>query len=197
MAEEKRGRGRPKKKPGTAVQKYTVSEAAVNQRREIARKREIDRQVAKTPEDIDYNARLIDHVIKIHEIALHADVNDLNSLKSCFFNYLKLCQENGMRVGNLAACAAMGIDRFKLDNMLRSKDPDKQEFAKLVKSCCSLSREELIADQKINPVIGIFWQRNFDGLRNDTEQIQAVQGQEDEEIAADDYRKRYGDLLKE
>lgn len=189
----------PKKKPGTGteVRRYTVSEAAINQRREIARKREIDRQVMKTPEDIDYNARLIDHVIKIHEIALHADVNDLNSLKSCFFNYLKLCQENGMKVGNLAACAAMGIDRFKLENMLRSKDPDKQEFAKLVKSCCSLSREELIADQKINPVIGIFWQRNFDGLRNDTEQIQPVQGQEDEEIAADDYRKRYSDLLKE
>lgn len=195
MAEAKRGR--PKKKPGTAVQKYTVSEAAVNQRREIAKQREIDRQVMKTPEDIDYNARLIDHVIKIHEIALHADRNDLNSLKACFFNYLKLCQDNGMKVGNMAACAAMDMSPESLNSMLKCKDPDKAEFAQFVKRCCSLSREEMIADQKINPVIGIFWQRNFDGLRNDTEQIQAIQGQEEEETGADEYRKRYSDLIKE
>ena len=191
----KRKRGRPKgSKSG-----YTMSEKAI-----VARKKGLDKNhavylPAETEEEMSYNARQIEHIMRIHEIAQNANSKDLASLKSCFLNYLKLCQSDGFKVGNMAACAAMGITAQVLNNWaIRDTRPDYKAFAQFVKTTCSLSRETLIADQKINPVIGIFWQRNFDGLRNDTEQQQLLQEQEtDEQLTADEYRKKYGKLLEE
>lgn len=150
---------------------------------------------AETSEEFKYNARQIEHVMRIMEIAKHANKDDLDSLKSCFAAYLQLCSEDGFRLGNLAACASMGIS-YQLLNVWAGSDhrPDYKEFAMLVKSVCSLTRENLISESKINPVIGIFWQRNFDGLRNDTEQIQSIKEDETSDYTATEYRKKYGDI---
>ena len=55
----------------------------------------------------------------------------------------------------------------------------------------------MVSDSKINPVIGIFWQRNFDGLRNDTEQVQANQEQDDDFATAKSYKEKYKNLIGE
>ena len=154
---------------------------------------------AETPEEMDYNARHINHIMKIMEISQHADVKDIESLKSCFIAYLKLCQEDGFKIGNLAAYAALGLSDATISLWAKdTKRPEYREFALNVRRICSLAREGMIADQKINPVIGIFWQRNFDGLRNDTEQIQSLQEGEDNRLkSAEEYKKKYGDLPEE
>jgi hypothetical protein len=76
-----------------------------------------------------------------------------------------------------------------------------QRFAKSILQALSVIREDLVADGKIHPIVGIFWQRNYDGLRNDTEQVQnntAIDdGQGDEFSSVSEIKKRYGDLLKE
>lgn len=193
---QKKKTGRPKgRKSG-----YTATEKALIQRREAAVKAARAREgLDLSPEDAEYNRRHIQHVLRIHEIATHADRKDPASLRACFLNYVALCAEDGFKVGNMGAVTAMGVDIQTLAAWQRSSVPELRDLAKFVKSTCSLFRETLVADGKVNPVIGIFWQRNYDGLRNDTEQVQQVQPESREEdgMTADDYRKKYGDLIGE
>ena len=184
----KRGRGRPKGSKSS----YTVSEKALSQRQNNA---ENNKLKFVTDDERDYNARLINHIMQISEIASHADRSDINTLKSCFINYLKLCQENGFPVQNLAAYSAMGFSGYTMfEYYCKKDDPEWRAFTASVKSVCAMFRETLISDSKLNPVIGIFWQRNYDGLRNDTEQVQAIQEQ-DENTGNKGYKEKYRKLI--
>lgn len=179
-----------KPKPGKK-RTYTVTDKALAQRRTNVAPREIT-----TPEGYDRNRRKIDHIMKVNEIATHADRNDLVSMRSCFLAYLKLCQENGMHVSNMGAYAALGMNAIGFAAYAQRKDPAIREFCQFVKNTCSMYRETMIADGELNPVIGIFWQRNFDGLRNDTEQVQAL-AESQEEDTSTAYKEKYRRLIGE
>ena len=182
-----RKQGRPKGSKSS----YTVSEKALAQRQNNAKI-----FPAETDEERAFNAREIEHIIRVNEIASHADRNDLLSLKSCFIAYLKLCQEDGFKVMNLSAYASMGMDFVTFHNFAKRNNPEVKEFVRFVRTTCAMFRESSISENKLNPVIGIFWQRNFDGLRNDTEQIQAVNEQEDE-FTSKGYKDKYKKLIGE
>lgn len=179
--------GRPKGSKST----YTVTSKAVAQRRKNSAL-----IPAETDEEKNYNARQIEHVLRTQEIAKNADRNDLLSLKSCFIAYLRLCQEDGFKVGNLGAYTAMGMDAMTFSLFARKDDPDIREFCKFVKSTCAMFRESMVAENQLNPVIGIFWQRNFDGLRNDTEQVQAAQEVEEENYGDRSYKDKYRNIVE-
>lgn len=190
MAEEKR-RGRPK----GSKSKYTVTASALQQRRKNFREN-FALIPAETDEEKQYNARRIEHIIRVQEIAQRADRHDLLSLKSCFIAYLKLCQEDGFKVGNLGAYTAMGMDAATFMYLGKKNDPETKEFVKFVRSTCAMFREALISDNELNPVVGIFWQRNFDGLRNDTEQVQALE-ETDDYSGSKAYKEKYRNLIDE
>ena len=188
----KKKMGRPKGKSTHPNKGYTVSEKAIAQRTTNAFNKKVK---FVNEEQREYNTRLINHIMQISEIASHADKKDINSLKSCFISYLKLCQENGFPVQNLAAYSAMGFYDVKhFDYYCKKDDPEWRAFTASVRSVCAMFRESLITDNKLNPVIGIFWQRNFDGLRNDTEQIQSPQEQ-DEDTGSSGYKEKYKKLI--
>ena len=190
VVEVRKKAGRPKgRKSG-----YTVSEKALAQRRAVVPTRK-DKVNPTTAEEIAFNARLIDHIMQVHEIATHADRNDINTLKSCFIAYLQLCQKNGFNVQNLTAYAAMGFDNGSFSVFIRKDDPEIREFGRMVKETCAMFREHLVSGNKLNPVIGIFWQRNFDGLRNDTEQVQAAQEQEEDGNYGNSSKEKYKNLI--
>lgn len=42
---------------------------------------------------------------------------------------------------------------------------------KKVQKVCALYREGLMQDGKVNPVTGIFWQKNYDGMKDQTEMV--------------------------
>lgn len=186
----KRKRGRPKGAKDKKQRGYTVSQKALEQRRNNAALR-----VPTTEEDKSYNQVLIEHIIGINEIAQQADRHDINSLKSCFANYLNLCYKNGMPISNLHAYASMGFDFQSFTDFAKGKDPERRAFVSLVKTTCAMSREGQVSAGKLNPVIGIFWQRNYDGLRNDTEQIQSIQEQEDDDNNNSSYKEKYRKLI--
>lgn len=188
MAEKKRGR------PKGSKSGYTRSEKTIAQREKT-----LPPAICKTPEDIAYNARLIEYSLKVQQLGKTSNVKDLATVKNAFMEYLKLSAEYGFKISNLSACAAMGITTQALINWTHGSREEYREFAETVKMICSLSREQLIMDGKLNPVIGIFWQRNFDGLRNDTEQQQAIQEEENagDIKSAAEYAKKYGKLIEE
>ena len=194
MGRPKGSKNKPKGKiidPLTGAKRsYTMTAKALAQRRE---------RMALTPaeseEEKNYNARQIEHVLNIHKIAANADRSDLASLKSCFIAYLQLCQEDGFKISNLGAYAAMGMSKQLFEQFKHKDDPDIKEFVSMIQTTCAIARETMIADSKINPVIGIFWQRNFDGLRNDTEQVQAAQEMEDDYGGNKSYKEKYKNLI--
>ena len=188
---KKRGRGRPKgSKSG-----YTTSPEALMQRRQNA-----GCLPARTPEELAYNQAVIQHALKAAEISRSADQKDPESLLNCFYEYIKVCGEDGMRIGNQGACAALGISPTVLSDWKygyrKPDDPRYKKLAEFISNVCAMSREQMITDGKLNPVIGIFWQRNYDRLRNDTEQQQAIQESDNgENMTSNDYLKKYGNLL--
>lgn len=185
----KRGTG----KTGRVNKGYHVSETALMQRRT-----NLANLPARNDEEKEYNAKLISHVMKVHEISLHADKNDINSLRSCFAAYVQLCQEDGFKIGNIAAATSIGISHNLLYMWAKgSSGQEKQELAQFICSMCSTARETQITEGKLNPVIGIFHQRNFDGLRNDTEQQQNNQITDPDEETSNKYIEKYSHLIEE
>lgn len=101
------------------------------------------------------------------------DYNDVAEMERRFNRYLQLCAEWDMKIGNQAAYAAIGIDKgtaWEWENR-NLGNPARTDFIKKVRQFCAMYREGLMEDGKVNPVTGIFWQKNYDGMKDQTEMV--------------------------
>ena len=114
------------------------------------------------------NQKFIAAILKSRDIARDADVNNIDTLYSCLHRYLQYCFENNIKFGNMSAYAACGIDKQTVwaweSGSKRKNDPRYAEFARYVRQVCAEYREMLMSEGKLNPVTGIWWQKNYDGL---------------------------------
>ena len=126
----------------------------------------IDNDPDNVPEG---NQRRIEFLLVISQLP-KISTNDLPALRKRFYDYLDLCVKYNMKVGNMAAYAAMGVDRDTVNGWesgkRRSSQKEYQEFAREIKRVCGMYREMLMQDGAINPVTGLFWQKNYDGLKD-------------------------------
>ena len=101
------------------------------------------------------------------------DPNDVDEMERRFKRYLEKCAEWDMKIGNMAAYAAIGItkDHVYEWTVRRQTNPRRTDFIKRVQQFCSMYREGLMEDGKINPVTGIFWQKNYDGMKDQQEVV--------------------------
>jgi hypothetical protein len=101
------------------------------------------------------------------------DYNDVDEMERRFKRYLDLCAEWDMKIGNQAAYAAIGIDKGLVWDWLnrREANPRRTDFLKKVQKVCAMYREGLMEDGKVNPVTGIFWQKNYDGMKDQQEVV--------------------------
>ena len=69
--------------------------------------------------------------------------------------------------------AAIGIDKGIAWEWVNrcTTNPARTDFIKKVQKVCALYREGLMQDGKVNPVTGIFWQKNYDGMKDQTEMV--------------------------
>lgn len=101
------------------------------------------------------------------------DRNDVEEMERRFARYLELCAQWDMKVGNQAAYAAIGIDKddaYEWSNR-NLGNPARTAFIKKVQKVCAMYREGLMEDGKVNPVTGIFWQKNYDGMKDQQEVV--------------------------
>lgn len=68
---------------------------------------------------------------------------------------------------------AIGIDKGIAWEWVNrcTTNPARTDFIKKVQKVCALYREGLMQDGKVNPVTGIFWQKNYDGMKDQTEMV--------------------------
>ena len=99
--------------------------------------------------------------------------HDVPEMQRRFKNYLEKCAEYDMKVGNQAAYAAIGITKQEVYDWTnrRLDDIARTNFVQYVQQICTRYREGLMQDGKVNPVVGIFWQKNYDGLRDQQETV--------------------------
>lgn len=101
------------------------------------------------------------------------DHNDVEEMERRFNRYLELCAQWDMKVGNMAAYAAIGIDKSDAYEWTNRNmgNPARTAFIKKVQKVCAMYREGLMEDGKVNPVTGIFWQKNYDGMKDQQEVV--------------------------
>lgn len=145
------------------------------------------------------NAAIVAHVIATRKIAAEADINDPNTLFSCLEKYMLLCMEQNIKITNMAAYAACGVSGTDVLNWengrTRKNDPRYREFATFLRSVCAQYREQSMVEGTINPVIGIWHQKQYDAMSDspiiETAPDNAIEVKEDpDEIAA-----RYKDII--
>lgn len=101
------------------------------------------------------------------------DRDDVEEMERRFAFYLEMCAQWDMKVGNMAAYAAIGIDKddaYEWTNR-NMGNPARTRFIKKVQKVCAMYREGLMEDGKVNPVTGIFWQKNYDGMKDQQEVV--------------------------
>ena len=142
-------------------------------------------------------------MLEIQRISQKANLDDLDSLRECFIDYLNLCAKNDMKVGNFGAYASMGITKSVAydweHGRTRSKSKEYQQFISFVKLMIATYRESAIAEGDINPIVGMFWQKSFDGLNEMTE-VEAsnmLDGVSTNVVDGKQIADKYQDLLPE
>ncbi len=149
-------------------------------------------QANNLPEE--YNANAVSFIMAITPTE-PLDKNDIAEMQRRFAHYIEMCAKYGKKVSNQAAYLAIGItkdDVYDWENQ-RSVNPARTEFLKKVKQICGVYREQLMSDGKINPVTGIFWQKNYDGLRDQTELAIAPVNPLGDGKSAEELAKKYSE----
>lgn len=130
------------------------------------------------------------------------DTTDIAEMERRFAHYLEMCAEWGMKVGNQAAYAAIGIDKNTAWDWANKVvgNPARSTFIKKVQQICALYREGLMEDGKVNPVTGIFWQKNYDGLKDQSEVVLTPNNPLGEAQNAEQLKQKYlesADIVQE
>lgn len=135
---------------------------------------------------VGYNGELVSNIASLIQPPELTDPDCIERWEK-FTAYLRMCAEKDMKVGNLAAYMAIGIDKtiaWKWENEQLSKD--RRNLIKSIRQVCAVYREQLMQDGKVNPVVGIFWQKNYDGMRDQTETVITANAPLGEEVTGSD-----------
>ena len=127
-----------------------------------------------------------------------ADKKDPQNMWEHFCDYIKLCQKYSVKPGNMGAYTAMGLTPAEVSNIMTGRQhSDKPEFKQIlsqVKNILATFREVAMSEKDgLNPIVGIWWQKNYDGLM-DNPKAGAIQESAEPEMDAQTIREKYADL---
>ena len=160
-------------------------------------------QMADKINSIDPNrkaSKYANFVLAVKQIAVGVNIKDVEDMRRRFYAYLTLCDACSMKVGNLNAYSSMGIlaqHAWSWKNGTNGATPERKALIEEVDSVCAGYREQLIGDGQINPVTGIFWQKNYDGLRDIQSHEVAPMDPLGEKRSAKEIAEQYKDIIDE
>ena len=143
------------------------------------------------------NTKYISVIIETHEIAKDADPNNIESLYSCLNRYIEMCRRYDVKLTNMGAYQACGLSRDVVfswaTGQKRKNNPEYARFAQLIRAVCSEYREILMAEGKISPVTGIWWQKNYDRFQDNPAPFLDA-ADETEELTSAEIAEKYRDI---
>lgn len=143
------------------------------------------------------NSKFAAIILATREIAKDANNDDIDSLYSCLERYINFCIEHNVRITNSGAYAACGLNRNIIKEwahgMTRASTPEYKQFALFIRNICDEYREMLMAENKIHPVVGIWWQKNYDGFRDQPNEAE-VRDDDTDRLTAAEIAEKYANL---
>lgn len=114
------------------------------------------------------------------------DTMDSEQLRDRAIEYLNYCIDNDSRPGNMGLYSAWGLSRQAVSQALQSgsSSPRIDTIRKSLDILANI-REKLMAEGKINPVTGIFWQKNFDGMKDVQDVVLTPNTQDPQQVATE------------
>lgn len=117
----------------------------------------------------DENALFCQYAMDIFH-APSVDLDDPEAVAAAIDEYFRYCIDRGLRPGNLGLYAALGLSKQNVSDALRGAShklrPSTIDLLKKAKQALATYRELLGSQGKLNPVTLIFWQKNYDGLKD-------------------------------
>lgn len=101
------------------------------------------------------------------------DLNDVDEMERRFQRYIELCAEYDIKPSNQSAYMAIGVD-FKDAQDFEAHmrvNPKRSVFMKKVRQFCASFREIAASEGLVRDAIAIFWQKNYDGLKDVQETV--------------------------
>lgn len=121
---------------------------------------------------------VVAQILQTMDIASRVDNDSIESLQNALQEYLQVCMLTNTSVTNTGLYAALGVSDDTISKWLtgerRGSDPRYREFAAKVKAICAQYRELAAAEGKLHPTLTIWWQKNYDGFRDDPVIIKEV-----------------------
>ena len=219
---EKRGPGRPwgrKNKPKhvRGVSEYLENSATEDERRHWERGTAIVtvdqlntyinmaggmsiESMAKRINEVDAsrkNARYANFVLAIAAIGRGADKNDVNDLRMRFYAYVELAAQTNNKLSNMNAYMSMGLTATKVSQLMQHGTQEQKDLLEEVKMICGGYRESLMSDGQLTPSTGMFWQKNYDGLRDATEHIVVPGDPLGDMRSKKEIQEKYADIIME
>lgn len=121
------------------------------------------------------------------------DKSNVEEMEQRFYRYLEWCSIHGIKISNQSAYLAMGITKDDVYSWENERYGTKAhvDLIKKVKQICSITRENMMADGKLNPVVGIFWQKNYDGFKDQQEVVLAPKNNGVEDVDEKELLSKY------
>lgn len=133
------------------------------------------------------------------QISMEADRSDPETLYNCLHKYFKMCAERGLHITQQGAFHSVGMSKRIVDAMLNgvsyNKDPRYKAFAEYLYQCCSEYREMQMANGKIHPVTGIFWQKIYDNYVEPKNNVNEAHDALGEVKSSSEILEKYKDII--
>ena len=147
------------------------------------------------------SAAIVAHLMETRQISRRAQLEDIDSLYQALHDYLLACMRSNVRVTNASMYAACGVTRGMINDWIRgryrSSDPRYKEFALTLKSIAAQYREQSGAEGLTNPVLTIWWQKNYDGFSDDPVAEVAEDGETQRTASVEEIAEKYRHLLED
>ena len=123
------------------------------------------------------------------------DLHNPEEVKQAILNYLIDCERSGKRPGNMGLYRALDMSRQDMNDVLRGKNKSKAslECIDIIKKALNMLseyREQLGLQGKLNPVTMIFWQKNYDGLEDQTRVELTAKTAQEPTLSPDEIQKQ-------
>ena len=141
------------------------------------------------------NARYANFTLAVAAIGRGADHNNIDDLRLRFYTYLELTQQTNMKISNMTAYLSIGMTQNKANYLAQNGTEQMKDLLTEIQAVCAGYREMVTADGKLNPVTSIFWQKNYDGMKDKQEQEVIIKDPLGEIKSKEEIQKKYADII--
>lgn len=98
------------------------------------------------------------------------DLDNPATLWNAMDMYINLCANTGCKISNMTMYMACGVERQTIHDweygLRRQNNPEYRKFAKMLRMICAAAREQYGLEGQTNPILTIFHQKFYDGLKD-------------------------------